>query len=409
MFGPSFAEDFSVQLWGGVRIPAAARERFTFVVSQPYALRAAFLPPLDLNPGRAFVEKWIDVQGDVEAAVDALAAALDGLSKTKVARVLAELLRLPKPPARSEMPRATLNGRPHTRRRDAAAIEFHYNQPLDFYRSFLDDGMIYSCAYFADGITALGDAQTAKIDHTLRKICLQPGETLLDIGCGWGALVLRAATHFGAKVVGITLSREQHAEGLRRIAAAGLEGRASIEYRDYRELGDRRFDKIVSIGMVEHVGRERLSEYFATAFRALRPGGLFLNHGIGQLDDQRGYRVSGFMARYVFPDGDLLPVGELIRSAERAGFELRDVENLREHYAHTLRAWSRNLEAHRTAAIAAASERTYRVWRLYLAGSAQGFARGRMALYQTLLAKRNVDGKASLPPTRAHLYPPPAG
>jgi cyclopropane-fatty-acyl-phospholipid synthase len=404
LFGSSFAMDFAVQLWDDTRIPAASQERFTFVVSQPFGLRAAFLPPFDLNPGRAFVENWIDVRGDVEAAVDAISNALDALSKPKLALLLGELLRLPKPPPAAEMTRPALAGRPHSPRRDAAAVGFHYDQPLNFYRSFLDAEMVYSCAYFADGITSLRDAQLAKIDHSLRKICLRPGETLLDIGCGWGALVLRAATHFGAKAVGITLSREQHAEGLRRVAAAGLERRVSIEYRDYRDLGDRQFDKIVSLGMVEHVGRERLADYFATAFNALRPGGLFLNHGIGQLHDERGYRTSGFMG-YVFPDGDLVPIADVMRAAERSGFELRDVENLREHYAHTLRAWSRNLEAQRSAAIAAANERTYRVWRLYLAGSAQGFARGRMALYQTLLGKHDAAGKINVPPTRRHLYP----
>jgi cyclopropane-fatty-acyl-phospholipid synthase len=404
LFGPTFASDFAVLLWDNTRIPAAKEERFTFVVAHPFGLRAAFLPPLDLNPGRAFVENWIDVRGDVEAGVDAVSTAVEKLSKPKLALLLGELLRLPKPPAAAQMPRPALSGRRHTRRRDAAAVGFHYDQPLDFYRSFLDDEMVYSCAYFGDGVRSLRDAQLAKIDHTLRKICLRPGETLLDIGCGWGALVLRAATHFGAKAVGITLSREQHVEGLHRIAAAGLEQQISIEYRDYRDLGNRRFDKIVSLGMVEHVGRERLKDYFATAFRALRPGGLFLNHGIAQLNDQRGYRMSGFMDRYVFPDGDLLPIAELTRAAERAGFELRDVENLREHYAHTLRAWSGNLEAHRADAIAATNERTYRIWRLYLAGSAQGFTRGRMALYQTLLGKRDAAGKVQIPPTRTDLY-----
>jgi cyclopropane-fatty-acyl-phospholipid synthase len=389
LFGSSFAMDFAVQLWDDARIPAASQERFTFVVSQPFGLRAAFLPPFDLNPSRAFVENWIDVRGDVEAAVDAISSALDALSKPKLALLLGELLRLPKPPPAEELTRPALAGRPHSPRRDAAAVGFHYDQPLNFYRSFLDAEMVYSCAYFADGITSLRDAQLAKIDHSLRKICLRPGETLLDIGCGWGALVLRAATHFGAKAVGITLSRQQHAEGLRRVAAAGLEQSVSIEYCDYRDLGDRQFDKIVSLGMVEHVGRERLADYFATAFNALRPG---------------GYRTSGFTG-YVFPDGDLVPIADVVRAAERSGFELRDVENLRDHYAHTLRAYSRNLEVHRSAVIAAANERTYRFWRLYLAGSAQGFARGRMALYQTLLGKHDAAGKINVPPTRRHLYP----
>jgi cyclopropane-fatty-acyl-phospholipid synthase len=407
LFGPSFAVEFALELWDGTRIPArGGRAAFTFVIARPYALRAALLPPVDLNPGRAFIEGWLDIRGDVEAAVDAIATAIGALPRPKIARLFAELMRLPRPPAAAEMPRAQLRGRRHSPSRDAEAVRFHYDTPVEFYRTFLDEELVYSCAYFADGVDSLEAAQLAKIDYALRKIRLQRGEALLDIGCGWGALVLRAARRFGARAVGITLSREQHAEGLRRIAAAGLEGSVSIEYRDYRDLGNRRFDKIVSLGMVEHVGRERLAAYFAAAYNALEPGGLFLNHGIGQLNAERGYRISGFMERYVFPDGDLLPIAQTVRAAERAGFEVRDVENLREHYAQTLRAWSRNLEAGRTAALAAANERTYRIWRLYLAGSAQGFARGRMALYQTLLAKRDAAGRARVPPTRRDLYAP---
>ncbi|GAC1422331.1 MAG: hypothetical protein NVSMB64_30810 [Candidatus Velthaea sp.] len=266
--------------------------------------------------------------------------------------------------------------------------------------------MVYSCAYYDDENSSLADAQIAKIDYILRKVRVRPGETLLDIGCGWGALVVRAAQHFGARVLGVTLSREQHAHAQARIAAANLGDRAAVELRDYRDLGGRTFDKIVSVGMVEHVGRERLAAYFATAYRALGAGGLFLNHGIAQLRSEKGYRVSGFIARYVFPDGDLLPIAEMTRAAERAGFEIRDVENLREHYARTLRAWVANLERNREAAVRATDERTFRIWRLYMAGSAQGFQRGRMALYQTLLAKPEANGSAHVALTRRELYAP---
>jgi cyclopropane-fatty-acyl-phospholipid synthase len=406
LFGSALGADFAVELWDGTHVPAPAGARFTFVVARPFGLRAALLPPVDLNPGRAFTEGWIDIRGDVEAAVDTIAGALGRLSKPRSARLLADVLRLPKPPPVAHAQRAQLSGARHSRRRDAEAVQFHYDVPLEFFRSFLDDELVYSCAYFTASAASLGAAQRAKIDYTLRKIRLRAGETLLDIGCGWGALVIRAAQRFGAHAVGITLSREQHAEALHRVAAAGVADRVSIEYLDYRDLGERRFDKIVSLGMVEHVGRERLAAYFDAAFRALRPGGLFLNHGIGQLDAPRGYRITGFMERYVFPDGDLLPVAQTTRAAERAGFEVRDVENLREHYALTLRAWSRNLDTNRSAAVAAAGERTYRIWRLYLAGSAQGFARGRMALYQTLLAKRDPSGGAGIPRTRDDLYLP---
>jgi len=403
LFGPAFARDFDVTLWDGTHIPAREGARFTLAINTPFALRAAFLPPIDLNPGRAYVEKWIDIQGDAEAAVDSLMNAIGNVSKVKAPLLLGRLLRAPKPPAYAEQaPAAKLQGARHSKQRDAAAIGFHYDQPIEFYRSFLDSQLVYSCAYYDDGIETLEGAQLAKIDYILKKIGLKPGEDLLDIGCGWGALALRAAQRFGARVLGITLSRQQYAEGLRRISNAGLADRARIELLDYRDLGKRVFDKIVSVGMVEHVGRERLATYFDTAYRALRTGGLFLNHGIAHVGAS-GYRVTGFMARYVFPDGDLLPIAEMTRAAERAGFEVRDIENLREHYARTLRAWTANLEANWEAAIAATDERTVRIWRLYMAGSAQGFARGRMAIFQSLLAKP-ANGNAAVPPTRRNLY-----
>jgi cyclopropane-fatty-acyl-phospholipid synthase len=233
---------------------------------------------------------------------------------------------------------------------------------------------------------------------------LQPGERLLDIGCGWGALVIRAAQRFGAQALGITLSQAQYDEAQRRIAEAGVADRVRVELRDYRELRGETFDKVVSVGMVEHVGRERLDTYFRAAYDALRDGGLFLNHGIAQQSrDGRGYRVGGFMARYVFPDGDLIGIDAALRGAERAGFEIRDVENLREHYARTLRAWYANLEAHRDRVIAATDERTFRIWRIYLAGSARNFWRGQMGLFQTLLAK-NLGRPGQIPATRRDLY-----
>jgi cyclopropane-fatty-acyl-phospholipid synthase len=253
-------------------------------------------------------------------------------------------------------------------------------------------------------VTTLDDAQTSKIDYTLRKVRLKPGERLLDIGCGWGALVIRAAQQFGAHALGVTLSRRQHEEANRRIAEAGVGDRVRVELRDYRDLRGETFDKIVSVGMVEHVGRERLGTYFRTAYDALKDGGLFLNHGITQQSrDGKGYRVSGFMDRYVFPDGDLLSVDATLRGAEAAGFEIRDVENLREHYARTLRAWYTNLEAKRDDIVSATDERTFRIWKIYMAGSALNFWRGQMGLIQTLLAKAE-NGPGNVPATRRDLY-----
>jgi cyclopropane-fatty-acyl-phospholipid synthase len=403
LFGNRYARDFGIDLWDGTRVDALQAQRFRLKLNEPFALRAAFLPPLDLSPGRAFVEKWIDIEGDVEAAIDAMEGAIEAFPRLRLPVMLAHLMRLPKPPP-AALDGVQLSGRRHSRRRDAEAIGFHYDQPIGFYRSFLDERMVYSCAYWDDGVQSLDQAQLAKIDYTLRKVRLRPGERLLDIGCGWGALVVRAAQQFGAHALGVTLSRRQHEEAQRRIAESGVGDRVRVELRDYRDLRGETFDKIVSVGMVEHVGRERLGTYFRTAYDALRDGGLFLNHGIAQQSrDGKGYRVSGFMDRYVFPDGDLVSVDSTLRGAEAVGFEIRDVENLREHYARTLRAWYTNLDARRDEVIAATDERTYRIWKIYMAGSARNFWRGQMGLFQTLLAKAE-GGPAKVPPTRRDLY-----
>jgi cyclopropane-fatty-acyl-phospholipid synthase len=404
LFRDEFARDFAVVLWEGTRIDAVEEERFALHLNTPFALRAAFSPPLDLNPGRAFMEKWIDIAGDAEAAVDAFARAVKRLPKILLPRLATQLLRLPRPPSVRGDGAPRFRGRLHSRARDAAAVSFHYDQPLRFYSSFLDPALVYSCAYYERDDATLEEAQLAKIDYVLRKLRVSQGDRLLDIGCGWGAVVIRAAERFGAQALGITLSRGQRDEAERRIRDRGLSGRATVELRDYRDLENRRFDKIVSIGMVEHVGRTKLAEYFSAAFRALRPGGLFLNHGIAdQEPGRRGYRVGGFMY-YVFPDGYLTPVSDTLVAAERVGFEVRDVENLREHYTRTLRAWVKNLERNAATVIEVAGERTYRVWRLYMAGSAQGFRAGRMGLFQALLAKPYEDGSVDVPPTRSGLY-----
>lgn len=393
--------DVGVRLWDGSAVPAT-QPRFTLAVNTPFALRAAFSPPRELNPGRAFVEGWLDVEGDLEAAIDTIERCVESLPKLAVARLLPALMRLPAPPKHDE---THLHGKLHSKTRDAAAISFHYDLPVAFYRTFLDRELVYSCGYWDDGVATLDDAQRAKLDYVLDKVRLQPGDRFLDIGCGWGALAIRAAQR-GAFALGVTLSRRQHEEAVRRIAAAGLSDRARVELCDYRDLPSGEFDIAASVGMVEHVGRERLHDYFAAAFRALRPGGLFLNHGISaQTRDGKGFRAGrDFIGRYVFPDGDLVAIDAMLRAAEACGFEVRDVENLREHYARTLRAWLANLTAHREAAIDAADERTERVWRLYMTGSARNFALGRMGLEQSLLAKPRTDGSSRIPPTRRDLY-----
>jgi cyclopropane-fatty-acyl-phospholipid synthase len=256
--------------------------------------------------------------------------------------------------------------------------------------------MVYSCAYFATPAMSLEDAQRAKLDLVCRKLRLRPGERLLDVGCGWGALIIHAAREYGVDASGITLSESQAALARERIAEAGLGERCRVELRDYRALGDEpRFDKIASIGMVEHVGVEHLPGYFAAVYRVLAPGGVFLNHGIvnvavtrehgGWRDrlERRLWRRDEFIDQYVFPDGKLGPLHAVIAAGEGAGFETRDAESLRPHYALTLRAWSRRLVEARAAATALVGERIFRTWRLYMAASAQGFASGRLNVVQT--------------------------
>lgn len=403
IFGAAYAREFGVRLWDGTRIPGLEGERFVLLVNSAGALRTAFTPPLELSAGRAFGGGMLDVEGDLVSAVDALYAASASLRGRELVRLAGLLRRLPKETT-PRLREAKLRGRTHSRKRDRAAIGFHYDQPIEFYRSFLDRDMVYSCAYFDEGADSIDAAQSAKLDYTLRKLRLRPGERLLDIGCGWGALVIRAA-QMGAYALGITLSRLQYEEARRRIAAGGVSAFATVELCDYRELRGELFDKIVSIGMFEHVGRSKFGEYFAGTYDALRPGGLFLNHAIAdQSRDRRGERASGFMGRFIFPDGELVSVSEGLGAAERAGFEVRDVENLREHYARTLRAWVVNLERNRDAAIAAAGDASYRLWRLYMAGSAQGFTVGRIGVYQSLLARPHDGGRVEIPATRRDLY-----
>lgn len=405
VFGEDYARRFAIRLWEGTLIPAQEQRLFTLCVNHPGALRTAFRPPVDLNAGRAFAAGLLDVEGDVEAAIDAMMAVTKRPAVGTMARLALLLRRLPAVPL-ADLREAQLKGKRHSLARDRAAIGFHYDQPVPFYRAFLDRDLVYSCAYFDEGVETIDRAQQAKIDYSLRKLRLRPGERLLDLGCGWGALVVRAAQEFGAYVLGVTLSERQCAEARRRISAAGVGDRARVERWDYRELPATTFDKIVSIGMFEHVGREKLPEYFSTAHKLLKSGGLFLNHGIAnQHPSLRDGRASGFMDRFIFPDGELVNVSDALQMAEAAGFEVRDVENLREHYMRTLRAWVANLERNRDAAIAAAGEQSYRAWRLYMAGSAQGFRVGRMGLFQSLLAKPLASGAVrDLPATRRDLY-----
>lgn len=297
-----------------------------------------------------------------------------------------------------------LRGVRHSRHRDRKAVTYHYDVSNDFYSLFLDERMVYSCAYFSSLDEDLDAAQERKLDYICRKLRLRRGERLLDIGCGWGGLVIHAASRYGVDAVGITLSRPQAALANERIRRAGLSERCRVEVRDYREVdGTSTYDKMVSVGMFEHVGESLLPEYFRRAFRLLRPGGVFLNHGIARNPEFPLVPGPSFTDHYVFPDGELVPISTTLCCAEASGFEVRDVESLREHYILTLRRWVTRLEARRGEARNATDERTYRLWRLYMAGSAHKFRIGQNNVYQVLLSRPSGAG-SDLPLTRSDWY-----
>jgi cyclopropane-fatty-acyl-phospholipid synthase len=382
---------------------AAAR----VVVRGPDALGRLLWPPSADSLGEAYLRGDIDIEGDIWAAVDA-GRSFDlrrlGRDLPRLARLGLELRRGAEP-APSLRRRARLFGRRHSRARDLAAIRFHYDVGNDFYALWLDPRLVYSCAYFDTTETTLDEAQNAKLDLICRKLGLQPGMRLLDIGCGWGSLVTYATEHYAVEATGITLSAVQAEWATAEIRRCDLQRRARVAVRDYRDLcflGQ--FDAVASVGMFEHVGRERLGEYFAAAFRALRPGGLFLNHGIATTSPGGGLRPrwtrfgdGGFVGRYVFPDGELVTVEDAIGFARRVGFELIDVQRLRPHYALTLKAWVERLEASTDPARELVGEEVFRTWRLYMAAARGGFEDGSLDVAQLLLARPGGEGPAQLP------------
>lgn len=409
LFGDRQRRDFAVQLWDGSRWEPTPGElaRFTIHLRHPGALRAMFWPPDDLAMGEAYIFDDFDIEGSIDA-VFPLVDDLFADQKLGLAGKLQQAKRLFTLPA-PRRPRGTeygvrLHGGTHSLERDRQAVSYHYDQSNEFFAQFLDSRMVYSCAYFASPVESIEEAQERKLDYICRKLRLQRGESLLDIGCGWGGLVLHAAKHYGVYATGITLSTRQAEFATARINEAGLADRCRVELRDYREVETPEgYDKLVSVGMFEHVGEAQLPTYFRKAWRLLRPGGVFLNHGISRVLQTQVHTGRSFIAKYVWPDGELETIGTVLRAAEQAGFELRDVESLREHYALTLQQWVRRLEAHHAAARSARDEVTYRIWRLYMAGSGYNFANGTMNLYQSLLAKPK-DGHSGLPLTRSDWY-----
>jgi cyclopropane-fatty-acyl-phospholipid synthase len=397
--------DFAVKLWDGTVWGKVERSRFVLVLKHPGSLRRMFMSPNAVTMGEAFIYDDFDVEGDIESAFTFGDFFLDrDYSLGEKLRLGALLGKLPATARKdSTRPSARLNGALHSKERDRSAVTYHYNVSNEFYSLWLDRAMVYSCAYFNSPHLDLDTAQEQKLDYICKKLRLQPGDRLLDLGCGWGGLLLHAARNYGVQALGITLSAPQAEYAREKFRSAGLSDRCTAEVCDYRDLdGATQYDKIVSVGMFEHVGEAMLPEYFRRAWDLLRPGGAFLNHGIAAsaLYQRKG---PSFVDRYVFPDGELVPINVTLRAAESAGFEVRDVENLREHYALTLRQWVRRLEAKAEEARHIVGDVAYRIWRLYMSGSAHGFAKGRLHLYQTLLSKPE-HGNSHLPLTREDWY-----
>jgi cyclopropane-fatty-acyl-phospholipid synthase len=373
----------------------------TMVLHSPDALRRIVTAPGELGLARAYVSGDLELKGSIWALLELRDRMPDvRLEPKMMLRLVRELggwrqVR-PVPPPPEE---ARLRGRRHSKARDAAAISHHYDVSNAFYRLVLGPSLTYSCAVFHDPNDTLEEAQANKHELICRKLDLQPGMRLLDVGCGWGGMVMHAAQHHGVQAVGITISKRQAELAEKRVAEAGLSDQVQIRVQDYREVADGPYDGVSSIGMFEHVGEARLAEYFDCLRGLVRPEGRLLNHGISRPARTEKARLPrrSFINRYVFPDGELHELGRVVSITQDAGFEVRHVESLREHYALTLRRWVANLEEHWDEAVADVGAPRARVWRLYMAGSATGFEAGRTQVHQVLSVPREDDGHAGLP------------
>jgi cyclopropane-fatty-acyl-phospholipid synthase len=381
----------AVSLWDGSTVSTPVEPKIRLTLKSPHAISSLMRPSLG-KIAKAYVEGQIDIEGDPRETIQIGEKLVSEYASTYQRRS------------------AILNWWRHTRPADRRAIQHHYDVGNEFYGLWLDKNRVYSCAYFKNHDDNLDLAQEQKLDHICRKLQLKPGEHFLDIGCGWGALIIWAARHYGVKAVGITLSDEQHAYATRRIKELGLAENCEARLMDYRDIpAGEMYDKIASVGMFEHVGKKNLPVYFRKIHSLLKPGGVVMNHGIttNSLDDRAlGSDIGKFVHEYVFPGGELVHVSRVMREMGAQGLEPWDAESLRPHYAKTLWHWVSRLEANADRARELVGERRYRVWRIYMAGSAHAFERGWISIFQILGAKPHGDGSLPYPLTRAHVYAP---
>jgi cyclopropane-fatty-acyl-phospholipid synthase len=391
--------------YDGSRV-GAADSPVTITVKSPVAVSYLAQAPGAMGLARAYVAGHLDVDGNMYTALSRLTrvqrADLSTAEKISLLRTLGgpKVLwpRIPPPPQEVRVNRRWLSGRRHSRGRDASAISHHYDVSNTFYEWVLGPSMAYTCACYPAPDATLEQAQAVKFDLVARKLALKPGMRLLDVGCGWGGMVMHAAREYGVKALGVTLSAQQAAWAQRAIKERGLSDLAEVRHLDYRDVIETDFDAVSAIGLSEHIGKAQLPGYFAFLYGKLVPGGRLLNHCITRPDNTGPSHVStGFIYRYVFPDGELEGPGYLMSLMHDAGFELRHAENLREHYAKTLAAWCANLDAHWAEAVAEVGEGTARVWRLYMAGSQVGFEQNIVQLHQMLGVKLAADGSAGMP------------
>ena len=402
-----------IRAWDGSE--AGPADAPTLVFRSRRALHRLLWKPGELGLARAWVAGDITVEGDLYEALERLAPtvwqggeqapARRTLPDGRTLRLAADVLALagpslPPAPPKEEVPRR--HGVRHTIGRDRQAISHHYDVGNDFYSLVLGPSFVYSCAYWPSPEATLEQAQAAKLDLICRKLALRPGLRLLDVGCGWGSLVLHAAEHYGVHAVGVTISTEQADLARKRVVEAGLTDRVEIRIQDYRRIEDGPFDAVSSVGMAEHVGSQAYRTYAEQLYGLLRPGGRLLNHQIARrpMEDESVYAVDEFIDRYVFPDGELAPVGSTISALESAGFEVRDMESIREHYALTLRAWVANLEANWREAVSLVSPGRARIWRLYMAASALAFEQNNIGVNQVLAVRTGAGGASGMPLVR---------